>query len=109
VRAGDVQGFGRCVLLDALQHLGQGGLVHGEETFGPDALEDAGDTGIVECEPVIFSCNVDVTEANLLGWELELGSAVGTFALLDQAFLMQEQEAAANHYCALCKRFRNCR
>ena len=109
MRAGAVGGFSGGVLLDALEHLGQGGLVHGEEAFGPDALKNSGDTRIVECKPVIFGRNVDVTEANLLGWELELGSAVGTLALLDQAFLMQEQEAAANHYCALSERFRNCR
>ena len=56
--------------------------------FGADALQQAGDGWIVEFEPVVFGGHVDVAEADLLGGELELGPAVGAFALLDQALLV---------------------
>ena len=109
VGTGSVGGFGWGVFLDAFEHLGQGGLVHGGEAFGADALEQAGDGWVIEYEPIIFGGDVDVAEADLLGGELELSAAVRSFALLDEALLVQEQETPANHYSAFCERFRNLR
>jgi hypothetical protein len=85
------------VLLDAFEDLGEGGFVHGGEAFGADAFEEAGDGGVVHGEPVVFGCDVDIAEADLLGGKFEAGTAVGTFALLDEALLLEEEEAAADH------------
>lgn len=100
---------GGCLLVNALEHLGQGGFIHGQEPLRANSLQEAGDGWVVEDEPVIFGCDIDVAESDLLGRDLELGSAVGPFALLDQAFFVQEQETPANHYCALCELFCNFR
>ena len=84
-----VVGFTRgCLFIDALEHLGQGGFIHGENPFRANSLQEAGDGWIVEYEPIIFGCDVDIAEADLLGWELEFGAAVRSFALLDQALFM---------------------
>src|ERR1035437_224355 len=94
--------------IDALEHLGQGGFIHGENPFRANSLQEAGDGWIVEYEPIIFGCDVDIAEADLLGRKLELGSAVGSLTLLDQALLVQQQETPANHHCALCELFCDC-
>jgi hypothetical protein len=72
-------------------------------------FKQACDGGVVQDEPVVFGGDIDVAEADLLGRELELGSAVGSFALLDQALLVQKEETPANHYGALCELFRDVR
>jgi lipid-binding SYLF domain-containing protein len=78
----------RSILLDAFEHLGQSGLIHGKKPFAADPLQQAGDGGVIEHEPVVFGGYIDVAEADLLGRQLELGSAVRAFALLDQALLV---------------------
>jgi hypothetical protein len=107
--AGAVAGVGRCAFLHALEQAGEGGVVHGQDTFAAGAFEQAVDGGIVEHEPVGFGGDIDVAEADLLGVELELCAAVGPFALLDEAFLMEEKKAAANHDGALGESLRNLR
>src|SRR5665213_2809877 len=47
-----VVGLGASGLADALEHLGQGGLVHGAEAFFADALHQAGDGRVLDVEPV---------------------------------------------------------
>lgn len=101
-------GIGR-LLFDALEHLGQGGLVHGEQPFGADAFQQAGDGRVIEYEPIVFGGDVDIAEADLLGGELEFCSAMRTLALLNQALLVKQQKTAANHHCALGKSFSDCR
>ena len=43
---------------------------------------------VVQFEPVVLRGHIDVAEANLLGWQLELSSAVGSLALLNQALFV---------------------
>jgi len=81
---------GRGVLPDALQHLRQGGLVHGQQTLGAHAFQNAGDSGIVEHQPVVLRRNVDVAKADLFGREPKFGSAVRSLALFDEALLVQK-------------------
>src|ERR1035437_4042242 len=76
------------LLFDALEHLGQGGLVHGENSLCADSLHQTRDGRVSEDEPVIFGGHVDIAEADLLGGELEFGSAVGSLALLNQALFV---------------------
>ena len=101
---------GRSLLAQALEHLGQSGLVHGENTFFTDTLEQPTHRWIVHLKPVRFSCDVDVAEADLLGWDFEAGASVGAFALLDEAFAVEKKEATSNHdsafvegFCNLCR------
>lgn len=85
-------GLGDGLLLDTLEHLRQGGLVHCQKPFRAHTLQQTCNGRVVQLEPVVFSGYVDVAEADLLGWELELGSAVRPFALLNQALLVQRRK-----------------
>ncbi len=104
-----VLGFGSgSAFFDSFEHLSEGGFIHRGEAFATDSLEQAANGGVVEDEPVAFGGDVDISEADLLGGELELGSAVRTFALFDEAFFVEKEEATANHNRALCELFRDC-
>jgi hypothetical protein len=91
----------------SLEYLGQGGLVHCDNAFLSNSLQQPRDGGIIEREPVVFGRNIDIAEANLFGRKRKLCTAVGTLALFDKAFFVQQEETPANHYRALCELFCN--
>lgn len=101
---------GRFLFSQALEHLGQGGLIHGEKAFLTDPLEEASHGRIVHLEPILFGGDIDIAQANLLGWDLEPGPSVGAFPLFDEAFVMEEKETTPHHdsafvegFCNLCR------
>lgn len=81
--------------------MGKCGLVHGENTLGPDPLQQAGDGRITERKPVALCGEVDIAKSDLLGRNLKPGTAMGTLALFYEPALLEEKKATTNHHSAL--------
>ena len=95
----------RGFLPDAFQDLGERGLVHRKHTLCPYPLQKSRYGWIVHYQPVVFRCDVDIAEADLLWGKCQPCPAMGSLTLFDKAFFVKQEETPANHYRALCELF----
>ncbi len=89
------------VLADAFEHLGQRGLIHCPNPVLPSSPQQPGYGRLIEGKPVALGCKIDVAQTDLLGRKLEAGTAVRSLALFDEALLVQQQKAPADHHRTL--------
>ena len=82
---------------NSFEDLRQGGIVHGFDAVLTNPAKKPGDGRLFECKPISFCGEIDISEADLLGRELQARATVRSLALLDEPLLVQEKEAAAYH------------
>src|SRR5690242_13539866 len=98
---GTVAGHTGRVLPDPFEDLCERRLIHRLDSVVANPVDESGNGRFFDRQPVTLRRQVNVAQTDLLRRQLQARAAVRAFALLDKALLVEQKEAASNHYGTL--------